>query len=89
MRLTHCMPRHRVHTTLPARLDGAPSFGLHADIDRLFGNLLSAIDAPVGNTGTVTLRPRVDLAETDAEYRVEAELAGTPRRSWHRRCRRR
>ncbi|HBO46373.1 MAG TPA: molecular chaperone [Planctomycetaceae bacterium] len=55
-----------------------PMSTLRADMDRLFENFVrepfGAIDWPFG--GAAGWSPAVDLAETDAEYTVRAELPG-------------
>lgn len=58
---------------------GAPFMGLHDDMDRLFHSL-SAIPtpwrAPAGENGGQSLGLRVDVAETEKEIHITADLPG-------------
>jgi HSP20 family protein len=60
-----------------------PLAQLHAEIDRLFGQMFRAVGWPVGDTsrlfgetGLAVLKPHVDIAATDREYVITAEVPG-------------
>jgi HSP20 family protein len=64
-------------------LAGDPLAQLHADIDRLFGQMFRAVGWPVpdmsrlfGDTALAPLKPHVDIAATDREYVITAEVPG-------------
>lgn len=73
-------------TTLPVkRLEspGDPLTQLHSDIDRLFGQAFRAVGWPwadmsrvFGDAALVSLKPQVDIAATDREYVITAEVPG-------------
>lgn len=72
--------------TLPVkRLEssGDPLTQLHSDIDRLFGQAFRVVGWPVadmgrlfGDTALAPLKPHVDIAATDREYVITAEVPG-------------
>jgi HSP20 family protein len=60
-----------------------PLTQLHADIDRLFGQMFRAVGWPVGDTSRLfgetwptALKPHIDIAATDREYVITAEVPG-------------
>jgi HSP20 family protein len=62
---------------------GDPLAQLHADIDRLFGQMFRAVGWPgtdmsrlFGDTALAPLKPHVDIAATDREYVITAEVPG-------------
>ncbi len=62
---------------------GDPLAQLHADIDRLFGQAFRVVGWPVtdmsrlfGETALAPLKPHVDIAATDREYVITAEVPG-------------
>lgn len=64
-------------------LSGDPLAQLHADIDQVFGRMFRAIGWPVtdtsrlfGDTALAPLKPHVDIAATDREYMITAEVPG-------------
>lgn len=73
-------------TILPVkRLEspGDPLTQLHSDIDRLFGQAFRAVGWPwadmsrvFGDAALVSLKPQVDIAATDREYVITAEVPG-------------
>lgn len=72
--------------TLPVkRLEspGDPLIQLHSDIDRLFGQAFRAFGWPgadmsrvFGDAALVSLKPQIDIAATDREYVITAEVPG-------------
>ncbi len=71
-------------------LSGDPLAQLHADIDRLFGQMFRAVGWPgtdmsrlFGDTALVPLKPHVDIAATDREYVITAEVPGLEANDLH------
>jgi HSP20 family protein len=70
--------------TLPVkRLEspGDPLIQLHSEIDRLFGQAFRSVGWPWGDMGRVfgdaaLVKPQVDVAATDREYIITAEVPG-------------
>jgi HSP20 family protein len=73
-------------TTLPVKrseFTGDPLAQLHSEIDRLFGQAFRSVGWPWGDLGRVfgdaaltPLKPQVDVAATDREYVITAEVPG-------------
>lgn len=64
-------------------LPGDPLVQLHADIDQLFGRMFRTLGWPAtdtsrlfGDTVLAPLKPHVDIAATDREYVITAEVPG-------------
>ncbi len=74
--LRYLIPWTRGATRLAQRREPTDLFGqLHRDIDRLFDEVWRGFDVP-GFAADGRLTPRIDLAETDKEIEVTAELPG-------------
>ncbi len=58
------------------RGEGEPFRSLHREIDRLFDEFTRSFPAPLWRGREGLLVPEVDIAETDTEVRVTAELPG-------------
>jgi HSP20 family protein len=50
-----------------------------SDMDRVFDQLWGSGCRPAASSALRTLRPRVDIEETDAEFRVRMDLPGVKR----------
>ena len=50
-----------------------------SDMDRVFDQLWASGRRPVASNATCTLSPRVDIEETEADYRVRMDLPGVKR----------
>ena len=50
-----------------------------SDMDRVFDQLWGSACRPVASSALRTLRPRVDIEETEAEFRVRMDLPGVKR----------
>ena len=68
---------------LPAELDpGGTFFTLHREMNRLFDDFFRGFDTPAlmgggaGRLAAVTNWPRLELEDTENEYRIHAELPG-------------
>ena len=66
---------------LPAELDpGSTFFTLHREMNRLFDDFFRGFDAPAlmrgGAAAVAGAWPRLEVEETENEYRVHAELPG-------------
>lgn len=66
---------------LTSLYDTSPLAALHSDIDRLFGDVFSAFQTFPSITGQsmftdTTLRPNIDIAETDKAYTITVEIPG-------------
>jgi HSP20 family protein len=55
-------------------------------MNRVFDDFFRGFDVPVSIFGGALSWPRVDIAETDKEYRVAAELAGLEEGNSSSRC---
>jgi HSP20 family protein len=53
-----------------------PLLSLHRDVNRLFNDVLAGFDAPTFGGRSGPAWPHLELAETDKEIRVTAELPG-------------
>lgn len=53
-----------------------PFLSLHREVNRLFDDFMRGIDLPLGKTGSMSLWPQVDVADTETEVKVTAELPG-------------
>ncbi len=49
------------------------------DMDRAFNHLWNSSSVPATDTAPSALRPRVDIEESDAEFRVRMDLPGVKR----------
>ncbi|MET5020578.1 Hsp20/alpha crystallin family protein, partial [Burkholderia pseudomallei] len=67
---------------MPAQVSAAgdvsdPLFSLHREVNRLFDDVFRGFGVPaLAGAGRGVLAPSVELAETDKEIRVTAELPG-------------
>jgi HSP20 family protein len=50
-----------------------------SDMDRVYDQLWGSACRPVASSALRTLRPRVDIEETEGEYRVRMDLPGVKR----------
>jgi len=68
----------RSKTTEPVRAEGSPLSALRSEIDRLFDTVVRdpwrAVDWPF--SGGANWSPAVDIAESDTEFTVRAEIPG-------------
>lgn len=53
-----------------------PFLSLHREVNRLFDDFMRGLDLPLGKNGPTSLWPQVDVAETEKEVKVTAELPG-------------
>jgi HSP20 family protein len=53
-----------------------PFLSLHREVNRLFDDFMRGFDFSHGKDGPTSLWPQVDVAETDKEVKVTAELPG-------------
>jgi HSP20 family protein len=60
--------------TTPSLDQGSPFLSLQREMNRLFDDVFRGFDAPALSGRTAW--PNVDVAETDTEYKVTAELPG-------------
>jgi HSP20 family protein len=51
---------------------------LHKEVDRLFGGFFNDFSLPTLHGENGSLMPKINLNETDKEYRLEAEMPGIP-----------
>jgi HSP20 family protein len=82
MNMRDLIPWGRNQQTTPSRYhdEGDPFMTLHREMNRLFDDVFRGFDmAPLGSlggTGRMAGRPHVEVAETDKEVRISAELPG-------------
>ena len=76
MRSHWLVPHRSARSVLPTLRSGWTMGGTHGELDRLFDDIWRGIGiARAANEGG-DFAPRVDISETDEEYRVTAELPG-------------
>ena len=66
-------------SSLPASSRGHSLFDLHREVDNIFGNFMRRFDvSPFSESSpeSATLAPRIDIAETDRDYQITAEMPG-------------
>lgn len=66
-------------TSLPASSRGHSVFDLHREVDNIFGNFMRRFDVSPFSEASVeaaSMAPRVDIAETDRDYQITAEMPG-------------
>ena len=66
-------------TSLPASPHGHSVFDLHREVDNIFGNFIRRFDvSPFSEASleSASMAPRVDIAETDKDYQITAEMPG-------------
>src|SRR5919109_1325511 len=77
MNVRDLIPWGRSETRVAARPEAMdPFFALHREVNRLFDEVWRGFGAPLPGFERSTGWPTVDLAETDKEIRVTAELPG-------------
>jgi HSP20 family protein len=63
-----------LHTLVPFRRSQPARAGLYDELDRVFDAFWQGFGAPAATPAVYT--PRMDVYETESEYRVDAELPG-------------
>jgi HSP20 family protein len=81
MAITNLAPWRRGEKEVPVRRDGErdPFYALHRRMDRLFDDFFNNFSLTrFGDWGESwgAFNPRIDLSETDKEFKVSAELPG-------------
>ncbi|WP_210359063.1 Hsp20/alpha crystallin family protein [Sphingomonas beigongshangi] len=82
MAIRDLIPWSRQENRVPAQVSAAgdvrdPLFSLHREVNRLFDDVFRGFGVPaLAGAGGGVLAPSVELAETDKEIRVTAELPG-------------
>lgn len=82
MAIRDLIPWSRQENRVPAQVSAAgdvsdPLFSLHREVNRLFDDVFRGFGVPaLAGAGRGVLAPSVELAETDKEIRVTAELPG-------------
>jgi HSP20 family protein len=82
MATQYLMPWNRggVRRDLPAELDPGNFFTLHREMNRLFDDVFRGFEAPAPTGSGARAAgswPRLEVEETENEYRIHAELPGT------------
>ena len=54
----------------------SPFLALHRQMNRLFDDFFRDIDLPLGGLSWPSNRPHIEIAESDTDYKVVAELPG-------------
>lgn len=76
MAVRDLIPWGRERVPAPTRPEQNPFLALHREMNRVFDDFFRGFDMPRSIFGGATGWPAVDVAETDKEYRVTAELPG-------------
>jgi HSP20 family protein len=76
MAVRDLIPWGRERVPAPTRAEQNPFLALHREMNRVFDDFFRGFDMPRSIFGGVASWPAVDVAETDKEYRVTAELPG-------------
>lgn len=70
------VPRRSARSVLPALRSGWALGGMHGELDRLFDEVWRGFGIAPASKALGDFAPRVDISETEEEYRVTAELPG-------------
>ena len=70
------VPRRSARRVLPTLRGGWALGGLHSELDRLFDEVSRGTGGAAASAAWDQFAPRVDISETDEEFRVTAELPG-------------
>jgi len=70
------VPRRSGRRVLPTLRGGWALGGLHSELDRLFDEVSRGVGGAAAPAAWDQFAPRVDISETDEEFRVTAELPG-------------
>jgi HSP20 family protein len=54
----------------------ASRYGLACELDRMFDEIWRGVAAPVGRSAPAHFAPHMDVSESEAEFRIAAELPG-------------
>lgn len=76
MSVRDLIPWGRSETRVPSRSDPDPFLSLHREVNRLFDDVWRGFGLPASDFRRSVGWPTVDLAETEKEIRVTAELPG-------------